>query len=183
MDAKQRHELCVGMLAQTLELAAQLAPPHRTWLVSSDSEAKNIAATLDIACIDDRWHDLNAALEDGRAAVHRAQDHADLLILPTDLTFATAEAIRRAVIYQADVIIVGDSTQLGTNLLYIRGRAARDFKFVFGPDSFRRHCDYALNNGLSLAIVDDPLLAFDLDAPSDYWRWRGTIGERAVGRA
>jgi 2-phospho-L-lactate guanylyltransferase len=44
---------------------------------------------------------------------------------------------------------------------------AADFRFAYGPDSFRRHAAEARRLGLGLRVVRDPDLAFDVDIPAD----------------
>jgi 2-phospho-L-lactate guanylyltransferase len=41
------------------------------------------------------------------------------------------------------------------------------FRFSYGPGSFDRHRDEAHQLGLPLDVVEDPLLAFDVDVPDD----------------
>ena len=41
------------------------------------------------------------------------------------------------------------------------------FRFSYGPGSFDRHLDEARRLGLAVEVVDDPLLAFDVDLPDD----------------
>ena len=173
LDDARRQALCVAMLEQTLDLAEELAGPDHIWLVSADRDARDAAALRTICCVEDGGRDLNSALENGRNAIcARGGRDTGLLVLPTDLPFATPFSIRDAIAGEGEVIIVGDTARSGTNLLYLRGRAIRDFNFAFGPDSFRRHCDIAANARLRLRVADDPRISFDLDAPADYLRWQ-----------
>jgi 2-phospho-L-lactate guanylyltransferase len=41
------------------------------------------------------------------------------------------------------------------------------FAFAYGPDSFARHVASARAAGLTVRIVTDPSLAFDIDVPED----------------
>jgi 2-phospho-L-lactate guanylyltransferase len=49
---------------------------------------------------------------------------------------------------------------------------AAPFGFAYGPGSFRRHVDEARRAGLTVRIVRDPDLAFDVDVPADLERLR-----------
>ncbi len=42
-----------------------------------------------------------------------------------------------------------------------------DFRFAYGPNSFRSHVAIARELGLGVRVVRDPDLAFDVDTPDD----------------
>ena len=44
---------------------------------------------------------------------------------------------------------------------------AGEFRFAYGPDSFRRHAAEARRLGLAVRVVRDRDLAFDVDVPDD----------------
>ena len=44
---------------------------------------------------------------------------------------------------------------------------AVDFRFAYGPGSFRRHAVESRRLGLGLRVVRDHDLAFDVDVPDD----------------
>ncbi|HEV2993843.1 MAG TPA: hypothetical protein VG012_05470 [Acidimicrobiia bacterium] len=53
----------------------------------------------------------------------------------------------------------------GTNVLSLP--VGTDFRFGYGPGSFRRHAAEARRLGLAVRVVRDPELAFDVDLPED----------------
>ncbi len=53
----------------------------------------------------------------------------------------------------------------GTPVLSVPSSA--DFRFAYGPGSFRRHAAEARRLGLGLRVVRDRDLAFDVDIPDD----------------
>ena len=55
----------------------------------------------------------------------------------------------------------------GTPVLSIPTDAARSFAFAYGPGSFRRHVTSARAAGLSVRVVRDRALAFDVDTIDD----------------
>lgn len=71
----------------------------------------------------------------------------------------TAVAIRGA------VTLVPDAHDDGTNVIAVP--AAAGFPFAYGPGSFRRHLASAVALGLPVVVRRDPLLALDLDTPTD----------------
>ncbi len=63
------------------------------------------------------------------------------------------------------VTLVPDRRDDGTNVL--RLPAACDFRFSYGPGSFRAHRAEATRLGLSVRVLRDPDLAYDVDWPAD----------------
>jgi 2-phospho-L-lactate guanylyltransferase len=61
--------------------------------------------------------------------------------------------------------VVPDRRRDGTNVLVVPADAG--FRFSYGPGSFSRHLAEASRLGLTARVVDDPLLAFDVDWPAD----------------
>jgi len=70
------------------------------------------------------------------------------------------------------VAIVACHRDDGTPVLSLPAAAAAAFRFAYGPGSFRRHLDEAGRLGLTVRVVDDPDLAFDVDVPADLDRLR-----------
>ena len=68
------------------------------------------------------------------------------------------------------VALVPDHRHDGTPVLAVP--AAAEFRFSYGPGSFRRHVTEAERLGLSVRVVRDPDLAFDVDVPADLERLR-----------
>jgi 2-phospho-L-lactate guanylyltransferase len=173
LSPAERQALCAGLLRRSLALALTLRPAARVSVITPDAEATAIAAEYGVDAIDDGGAGLNEALQRGREhIVEQNGVAAAALILPIDLPLATADAVGRAVGAAADVALAPDEQRRGTNLLYIGPRALRAFRFAFGPDSFPAHCRWAEDAGFRTAVIDDPLLAFDIDRPEDYDRWQ-----------
>jgi 2-phospho-L-lactate guanylyltransferase len=63
------------------------------------------------------------------------------------------------------VTLVPDRRDDGTNVL--RLPAQSDFRFAYGPGSFRAHRAEATRLGLAARVVRDPDLAYDVDWPAD----------------
>lgn len=62
-------------------------------------------------------------------------------------------------------LIVSDRHNTGTNVLVIPATAG--FVFAYGADSFALHCAEAKRLDIDLEVVDDPMLAWDIDTPDD----------------
>lgn len=63
------------------------------------------------------------------------------------------------------VTLAPDRTDDGTNVL--RLPAASDFRFAYGPGSFRAHRAEAVRLGLPVRVLRRPDLAYDVDWPAD----------------
>jgi 2-phospho-L-lactate/phosphoenolpyruvate guanylyltransferase len=173
LSPAERQRLCADLLRNTLDLALALQSSAGVRVVTPDPEASEIANARDVATINDGGIGLNAALRRGLDAVlGRAENDAAALILPIDLPMATADVVGRAFNGAAQVVIAPDAERRGTNLLCLSYPAISVFPLAFGPSSFAAHRDGAIRAGLSVEIFDDPRLAFDLDEPEDYHRWR-----------
>lgn len=65
--------------------------------------------------------------------------------------------------------LVPDSVDDGTNVAAVPTAlaAALPFRFAYGAGSFRRHLAQALELGIPVCVRRDPMLAVDIDTPSD----------------
>ena len=63
------------------------------------------------------------------------------------------------------VTLVPDRRDDGTNVL--RLPANSEFRFAYGPGSFRAHRAEATRLGLAVRVIRDPDLAYDVDWPAD----------------
>jgi 2-phospho-L-lactate/phosphoenolpyruvate guanylyltransferase len=173
LSPAERQRLCADLLRNTLDLALALQSSVGVRVVTPDPEASEIANARGVTTINDGGIGLNAALRRGLDAVlGRAENNAAALILPIDLPVATADLVGRAFNGTAQVVIAPDAERRGTNLLCLSYPAVSVFPLAFGPSSFAAHREGAIRAGLSVEILDDPRLAFDLDEPKDYHRWR-----------
>ena len=122
---------------------------------------------------------LNAAAAFGsRHASERG--YASVLILPCDLPLLDVNALDRFVCeaQHADVGIAPDESGAGTNALVVPAHAA--FDFCFGADSCESHARAAAACGLTAIVHRAAQLAFDIDTPDDYARWRAAHGASVV---
>jgi 2-phospho-L-lactate guanylyltransferase len=63
------------------------------------------------------------------------------------------------------VTLVPDRRDDGTNVLRLPARC--EFRFAYGPGSFRAHRAEATRLGLAVRVVRKPDLAYDVDWPAD----------------
>jgi 2-phospho-L-lactate guanylyltransferase len=169
IDDVARRRLCADLLAATIEAAKGVGPPERIWIVTADEDADSVARRHGVRRLNDSVGELNHALEAARRQLAGCFSFAyDILVLPIDLPFATAPAIRETIEHNADVVLASDLAGTGTNLMYLRRGSVLNFPFAFGAGSFEKHRQAALARCHSLWISHDPRLAFDLDEPRDF---------------
>jgi len=120
----------------------------------------------DILVLPDPGGGLNPALEAGREAL-LAHGAAELVVLPADLPFVTAEDIDHLVSSgrRGGFALATDGAGTGTNALYLRPPVP--FRFQFGPGSRFLHMQEAARNGLQAELLRTGGLEFDVDGPAD----------------
>jgi 2-phospho-L-lactate/phosphoenolpyruvate guanylyltransferase len=163
----ERRALCEQLLERTLQLAKRVTKREDIFVVTRDPLAARRAAALGMGALPDTTGELNSALSDARDVVLRHDDVLPLVILPIDLVFADKTALCQTH-GLADVAIACDRHGTGTNLLTLNGAAAKRFTFNFGPNSLQRHMSASRECGLTIQLIRDERLQFDLDGPEDY---------------
>lgn len=132
-------------------------------VVTSAPEVEAWAAELGVATIADAGS-LDAAADDGRAHL-AALGCARVVIAHADLPFARTLDPVAGDGDRSIVALVACHRDDGTPVLSVP--AAAPFRFAYGPGSFRRHVEEAERLGLTVRVVRDPDLAFDVDVPAD----------------
>ena len=169
LDAEERQDLVDRLLARTVTAVLAVEPLDDVLVVSPDREVLRRSAELGARTLRQRSRGLNAGLREGRDDVVAGGATA-LLVLPIDLPYVSAEAIRRVTdalvaLPRSAVVLVADRHGQGTNTLALRPPDAIDF--AFGPRSRAAHRTAAERVGAAYRELDGPL-AIDLDTPDDY---------------
>ena len=190
LDAEEREDLAEGFLARTVLAALAVDSLDDVLVVSPDRDVLQRAAELGARTLRQRSRGLNPGLVEARADVVAGGAEA-ILVLPIDLPFVTAAAVR-AVIEPLDtrgfgsagvggtdvggasvgsasvgspiVVLVTDRHGTGTNALALRPPSVIDFAFGVGSRSAHRAA--AGRVGATYVEVDGPL-SVDLDTPDD----------------
>ena len=138
-------------------------------VVCDDDEVARWATDLGAAVMWEPGQGLNGAV---RAGVERlARDGAHwVTIAHGDLPRARGLGVLPPF---EGVTLVPDRRDDGTNVL--RLPAGCDFRFAYGPGSFRAHRAEAARLGLPVRVLRDPDLAYDVDWPADV----AELGRRA----
>jgi 2-phospho-L-lactate/phosphoenolpyruvate guanylyltransferase len=157
LDDADRERLSRWMSARVLAAAGELP----TFVACDDEEVAAWATEHGAGIL---WHPgvgLNAAVNNSVADL-RSDGVTDVIVAHGDLPRAHDLA---ALVEPGMLTLVPDSRDDGTNVAALP--ADMPFQFAYGPGSFRRHLDAAIAAGLSVRVRRDPLLALDIDIPTD----------------
>jgi 2-phospho-L-lactate guanylyltransferase len=160
----QRVELMRLLLEHAIAQVRDTPQVDRVILVSSEPDAAEIAAGLDVEHFDDRGLAWNDALA---AAMGEAVRSAQVLILSADLPLVRSEDVQAFIAAAPQPgVAIARARDAGTNGLVMSppGAAATCFG---ATGSAAQHAALATAAGLASAIVDIPGLALDLDVDDD----------------
>jgi 2-phospho-L-lactate/phosphoenolpyruvate guanylyltransferase len=182
LSAAERATLNRILALRTFAVARELRDLSEVFVVSKSDEVLTLASDHSLVRVQEPYSaSLNDALTAGCLEA-KAHGHEAIAVLPVDLIFLTSQHIRNILqaAGNADVCIVPDSTGTGTNFIYWRSIECAHFRF--GPSSALHHRLHAQSKALSVNVVENQDLAFDLDSPADFQRWkRDAIGAPKVG--
>jgi len=145
------------------EQVVHAAAPMPVLVVSSDPEVRAWAHDLGLDVLDDPGT-LDGAAAAGRDLL-RSRGCTRVVVAHADLPRAHDLARLARDGSQAVVALVPCHRDDGTPVLSVP--TAVDFRFAYGPGSFRLHAAEARRLGLGLRVVRDADLGFDVDIPDD----------------
>jgi 2-phospho-L-lactate guanylyltransferase len=170
LSADERADLVRGMLAAVLAACAESESITSTLVVTPEPELAPVGLEVLLDRGDGHAAAVTAALADGRAA-----DGA--LVVMADCPFATGDSLDRLARAASPVALV-PALDGGLNALALATSGL--FEPLFGvPEAAMRTVERARAAGIEPAVVDDPLLAFDVDRPADLKRLHRGILSRA----
>ncbi|MBI3699121.1 MAG: 2-phospho-L-lactate guanylyltransferase [Afipia sp.] len=175
-----RRDLCVELLQRTVRLAAEFVGHSRTWLVTSDRDASDIALSYKVRSLMVSGDGLNRSLNQARRSLLRERPVAEMMIIPIDLPFASIAALELAYRRPEQIVIAPDRNDFGTNVLLLRSQAVEKFRFLYGNNSYTAHTDFARACDLSVGAVRNSILSFDLDEPEDLLIWKARQDALAI---
>lgn len=168
LTQEERKDLNCNLLAHTVDTLAAIPDIEHVLVVSRDPEALALA----------REHGARTVQENGASGLNIALAKATIvaknyttrgvLIVPADLPLITPEDVHAILERVKDppvVVVAPDQRREGTNALLICPVGLIDYNF--GPKSFERHCELAVQAGARLEICELPSLALDVDLPED----------------
>lgn len=168
LSEEERADLNRKLLIHTIDTLTEIPEIEQVLVVSRDQGALALA----------REHGARTVQENGAPQLNIALARATIvaknyvtsgvLIVPADLPLISPEDVRAMLerVQTPPVVVVApDRHHLGTNALLVCPVGLIDYDF--GPDSFKRHCDRAVQAGARLEICELPSLALDVDLPED----------------
>jgi 2-phospho-L-lactate guanylyltransferase len=139
-----------------------------THVISSDSEVLRLATKSGAGTVREaRDEGVNAAVETGVAALRRPLK---VLVLPSDLPLVRASHLRHIMSLSEvlQVVIAPSASFNGTNALVFPPGVGPPLSY--DNDSFWNHLRATGRKRLSVGVVSEPGLTFDLDSPEDLRR-------------
>ena len=164
----ERTDLNRRLLAHTLDTLTAVPEIEHVLVVSRDQAALALARSYGARTVQENGApQLNVAL--ARATIV-AKNYATrgVLIVPADLPLITTEDVQAMLARAKDppvVVVAPDRHRLGTNALLVCPVGLIDYEY--GPNSFERHCQRAVQAGARLEVCELPSLALDMDLPED----------------
>ena len=168
LTPEERNDLNRRLLTHTLETLNAIPEIEQVLVISRDQAALSLA----------REHGARTVLENGAPELNVALARATivvknyatrgLLIVPADLPLISPEDVNAMLDIAVDppvVVLAPDHRRQGTNALLVCPVGL--IEYDFGPGSFQRHCERALQAGARLEILELPSLALDMDMPED----------------
>jgi 2-phospho-L-lactate/phosphoenolpyruvate guanylyltransferase len=168
LSQDERADLNQRLLVHTLDTLGDIPEIDQVLVVSRDPAALALARDHGARTVQENGsNELNLALTRA-TVVARSYITGSVLILPADLPLLTPEDVRSMLDKASNppvVVVTPDRHRLGTNALLISPVGLIEYEF--GPGSFQRHCQRALEKGARLEICELPSLALDVDLPED----------------
>jgi 2-phospho-L-lactate/phosphoenolpyruvate guanylyltransferase len=151
----------VDLVRAMAETVVKACAPLPAAVVCDDPEVAEWAAGLGATVMWEPGQGLNGAVRSGVEQLARAGVHW-VIVAHGDLPRATSFAPLTPF---DGITLVPDRRDDGTNVL--RLPVAADFRFAYGPGSFRAHRAEATRLGLPVRVLRIPALAYDVDLPAD----------------
>jgi 2-phospho-L-lactate guanylyltransferase len=165
----ERQALSRKLFQHTLEVLSATPGLGQILVVSADEDALDLAAGFSAAILPEMdTPGLNISLERARDYL-RTQPADALMVIPADLPAmqpASLQPVLAALSDMQTIVLAPDRRQTGTNLLAMPIQYAQPF--AFGEHSFMVHRQLAERAQMTVKIMKDSALAFDLDLPEDY---------------
>jgi 2-phospho-L-lactate guanylyltransferase len=168
LTQEERADLNSHLLEHTLDTLTAIPEIEHVLVVSRDPAALALARDHGARTVQENGAPhLNVAL--ARATVV-AKNYVTrgVLIVPADLPLITPEDVRALLeraVNPPVVVVAPDRHHQGTNALLVC--PAGLIEYDFGPGSFQRHCERAIQTGARLEICELPSVALDVDLPED----------------
>jgi 2-phospho-L-lactate guanylyltransferase len=168
LTEEERLGLNSQLLVHTVEILGAIPEIEHVLVVSRDQGALSLARAHGARTVQEKGApELNVALTRATIVAKRYATRG-VLIIPSDLPMISKEDVYAMLDKVKDppvVVVAPDRKKKGTNALLICPVGL--IEYDYGPDSFERHCQHALEAGARLEICELSSLALDMDVPED----------------
>jgi 2-phospho-L-lactate/phosphoenolpyruvate guanylyltransferase len=170
LNPRQRRQLQVAMLEDTLQTMIKAGMISQTFVASSDPQILEFVRRFGAGSISESCDaGVSSAVLRGLEATAAFERR---LVIPADLPLLTVEDLRAAPMLAregAQVVVSPSESFDGTNALLL----ARDVEVPlhYDDDSFRKHFAAAVSMGLRVAVYYSKGVGFDIDRPRDLHRF------------
>jgi len=170
LEPKQRRQLQVAMLEDTLQTLIRARMIRHTYVVSSDGQILEFVQRFGASSISEPEDaGVNAAVKRG---LEETAWFDQQLVIPADLPLLSVEALKASPMLAregAQVVVSPSETFDGTNMLLLTRGVG--LPLHYDDDSFRKHFASATSRGLRVAVYYSRGVGFDVDRPSDVHRF------------
>lgn len=165
LTTTEREGLALAMLGDVLNALTESNALAGVLLVSPDAAAPDLAREFGVEVFADSARDLSGA-------VAQASDHArtrfrssGTLFVPGDVPLIRAADVDAVLDGHAQVTLVPDAADIGTNALACSPPNA--FEYLFDGKSFKPHLAAAERAGLDVRVVRRPAFGIDVDTVAE----------------
>ena len=168
LTPRQRSELALNLLQNTLTILAAWKPLAGTLVASADPAVWEIASQYRIDIFKEPdVPGLNESLRRATVEIDRIGAEG-VMVIPGDLPFLDHSSLQKMIDLASRpplVAIAPDKNRLGTNVMLVSPIGA--IPYCYGPDSFRKHQEAARLANIPTYTIDLASLAIDIDLPED----------------
>jgi len=169
---REKKQLQVSMLEDTLQAVARANKLGQTYVVSSNRDILKFAERYGVGSIfEEKDGGVNDAVDRAISALGK---YDGWMIIPADLPLITSNDIRTVltlVRLGSSLVISPSEDYSGTNLMLMSKKAA--IPLHYDDDSFNKHVEEASRRGIRFAVYYSENVGFDIDRASDVHRYFG----------
>lgn len=170
LTAREKKQLQVSMLEDTLAAISRAKKLGHTFVVSSDLDILKLAERYGAGSIhEEKDAGVNEAVE---RAMTELDNYGGWMIIPADLPLITANDIKTVltlVRMGSSVVISPSEDYSGTNLLLMTRQSP--IPLHYDDDSFNKHLGEASERGIRFSVYYSENVAFDIDRAGDVHRY------------
>jgi 2-phospho-L-lactate guanylyltransferase len=169
-DGRQRRQLQLAMLEDTLQAVARARRIKHSYVISSDTDILKFAGRFGARSVEeDGDRGVNEAVE---SAISELGDYGGWMILPADLPMIRSSDISTVLNLHrigSQVVIAPSEDYGGTNMLLMT-KGTR-ITLHYDDDSFNKHVREATERRMPFSVYYSENVAFDIDNARDVHRY------------